>query len=191
MAKNNKMQVNKKATLTKKIKNCANCGKIFAPLRNELLCRDCQIKEEEREREVLDYVRDHQGASINEVMEAMGVSDRFIKNMINKGLFSNVKAQNLTYPCASCGKLINTGTYCTDCLTKLREETKKMADHMAVRVAAAQGVKVDKPMSQMSTIEKLDVQAANELESQKSKRRGIYETIVSRRDGRSIGRKRS
>ena len=172
--------------LPQKLKNCSSCGKMFVATRGEKLCRDCMIKEEEKESLVLDYVREHQGCQIAEVMEALGVTDKFIKNMIAKGLFANVERHDLYYPCQSCGKPIRNGTYCSDCLSRLRNETKKMADQMAIKMGIS-----DKPISQMSTIEKLNAQAEKELEIEKSrnKRRGTYETVVSRRENRTIGRR--
>ena len=172
--------------MQQKLKNCANCGRMFVATRGENLCRDCMIKEEEKERAVLDYVREHQGCPIQEVIEAMGVTDKFIKNMINKGLFANVDRTDFFYPCQACGKPIKNGTYCSDCLSRLRSETKRMADQMAVRVGLQ-----TKPASKLTTIEKLNLQVERELEienSRKSSRRGTYETIVSKRDGRTIGK---
>lgn len=171
--------------IPQKLKNCASCGRMFVSTRNETLCRDCTAKQEEKELEVLDYVREHQGCSISEVMEAMGVTDKFIKNMINKGMFANFERTDFFYPCAACGKPIKNGTYCSDCLSRLRQETKRMADQMAVKI----GVQ-SKPMSQLSTIEKLNLQAEKEVEIENTKksRRSTYETIVSKRDGRIIGK---
>ena len=174
--------------MTQKIKNCAQCGRIFAPLRNEVLCRDCRIKEEEKQQEVLEYVRDHQGSTIKEVMEALGVTDKFIKQMIKEGLFVNIEREDFYYPCKVCGKPIRNGTYCSDCLSKLRNETKKMAEHMALKVTTKDGEK-RKPISQMSTIEKLNAQAERELEREnRSFSRGMYADIVSRNDKRTIGK---
>ena len=171
--------------LPQKLKNCAICGKMFVSMRGEKLCRDCMIKEEEKERAVLDYVREHQGCAISDVMEAMGVSDKFIKAMISKGLFANVERSDLFYPCQSCGKPIRNGTYCSDCLSKLRNETKKMADQMAIKMGIS-----NKPISKMSTIEKLNAQAEREFQIEnRSSRRGTYETIVSKRDNRIIGKR--
>ncbi len=172
--------------IPKKLKNCAACGKMFVSNRGEKLCRECIIKEEEKEREILDYVRENQGCSISEVMEEFGVTEKFVKNMINKGLFANVDRGDMFYPCQSCGKPIKNGTYCSDCLSKLRTETKKMADQMAIKMGIS-----NKPMSQMSTIERLNAQAEKELEVEKSrnKRRGTYETIINKRENRTIGKK--
>ena len=172
--------------IPKKLKNCAACGKMFVANRGEKLCRDCMIKEEEKEREILDYVREHQGCSISEVMEEFGVTEKFVKNMISKGLFANIDRSDMFYPCQSCGKPIKNGTYCSDCLSKLRSETKKMADQMAIKMGIS-----NKPISQMSTIERLNAQAEQELEIEKSrnKRRGTYETIISKRENRTIGKR--
>ena len=171
--------------MQQKLKNCANCGRMFVATRGENLCRDCMIKEEEKEREVLDYVREHQGCPISDVMEAMGVTDKFIKGMISKGLFANVERSDLYYPCQSCGKPIRNGTYCSDCLSRLRNETKKMADQMAIKLGIS-----DKPISKMSTIEKLDAQAAREFAIEnRAAKRSTYETIVSKRDNRTVGRR--
>ena len=61
-----------------------------------------------------------------------------------------------------------------------------MADQMAIRMGIS-----NKPISKMTTIEKLDAQAEKEFEIEKSRsnRRGTYETIVSKRDNRTIGRR--
>ncbi|MBR1728241.1 MAG: hypothetical protein IJ728_01770 [Selenomonadaceae bacterium] len=178
--------------LPKKLKNCSACGKLFSAIRNETLCRDCLIKEEEKEREVLDYVREHQGCSIAEVIEAMGVTDKFIRNMISKGLFANIERDDFYYPCQACGKPIKNGTYCSDCLSRLRNETKRMADQMAVRISAAsnqgKGTKTKK-ISELSTIEKLNLQVEKELEVEQSRtKRSMYERIVNERTGRTVGK---
>ena len=177
--------------LKNKIKNCSNCGKIFAPLRNETLCRDCMREQEEKEIAVLDYVRENQGCLINEVMKAMGVTEKFIRNMINKGLFANIDRKDFYYPCAVCGKPIKNGTYCSDCLSKLRKETQKMAQEMAVRTGL-QSQAPTKPAKDLTTIEKLNIQAEKEIEKENAarRRRGTYETIVNQRDGRIIGKRR-
>ena len=62
-----------------------------------------------------------------------------------------------------------------------------MADEMATRM----GLKEAKD-KKLNTIQKLDLQAEKELEKEnnlkRSNRRGTYETIISKRDGRTIGR---
>lgn len=139
-----------------KIRNCSQCGKIFSPIRGEKLCRDCRLKEEELERQVIDYVRDHPGISMKQTTEDTGVSEKIIKRMAREGLFVNMTlGADFVYPCVNCGRPISRGTYCTDCLAKLRKETKKVAEAMHIRA------RDDK---KMSTLEKLNAQAQREFE---------------------------
>ena len=63
---------------------------------------------------------------------------------------------------------------------------------MAVKIGMQEGKVKTKPLSQMSTIEKLDAQVEKELEIEKAKKskRSLYESIVNKRDNRIIGRQR-
>ena len=163
--------------IKKELKNCTNCGKVFVSMKGEDLCRDCLIVEEEKERKVMDYVRDHQGCPISEVAEKTGIPDSFVKNMVSKGRFYNVKRTDLYYPCQVCGKPIRNGAYCSACLSELRKETKKMADHSAIITGIS-----NKPISKMTTIEKLDFQAELEFEKTSKGNRRFFEGILGNRD---------
>ena len=161
--------------IQKKLKNCSQCGRIFSPMRGEKLCRDCRIKEEELERQVISYVRDHPGVSIKDAMAATGVSEKIIQRMAREGLFVNVaEAGNFLYPCIGCGKPIRSGTYCSDCLKKLRSETRKASEAMHIRVREERN---------MSTIEKLNAAAQNEFERENR--------VVSRSMQRLINRSKN
>ena len=161
-----------------KLKNCAQCGRIFSPMRGEKICRDCRIKEEEKERQVIQYVRDNPGITIKEVCDALGVSEKFIKQMASQGLFASFKLdENFFYPCVSCGRPINRGTYCADCIKTLRAETKRAAEQMNLRIRETKN---------MSTIERLDALAEKEFQRENKviKRhfsRGMYKDIVDSR----------
>ena len=161
-----------------KLKNCAKCGKLYSPMQNEKLCRDCRIKEEEKEREVLQYVRDNPGVTMREAANAVGVAEKFVRQMAMQGMFVNLtSSENFFYPCVKCGRPINRGTYCVDCLKDLRQETKKVAEAMHLRL---------KEDRKMSTIERLDALAEREFERENKviKRhfsRGMYKDILSSR----------
>lgn len=138
------------------LKNCVECGRIFSPMRGEKLCRDCRLKEEELERQVMSYVRDNPGVSIQEAARATGISEKIVKRMAREGMFvTQGFATNITYPCTRCGKPISSGTYCTDCLQALRNETKK--------VAASMQTKVKSDSKKMSTIDRLNAEATREV----------------------------
>lgn len=140
------------------LKNCVECGRIFSPIRGEKICRECRLKEEELERQVMSYVRDNPGVSIQEAAHATGVPEKIVKRMAREGMFiTQGYATNITYPCTRCGKPITNGTYCTDCLQILRNETKKAAETMQIRA------KVDK---KMSTIDRLNAEASREVDNE-------------------------
>ncbi|MBQ7704096.1 MAG: hypothetical protein IJT73_01505 [Selenomonadaceae bacterium] len=141
-----------------KIRNCIKCGKIFAAMHGEKVCKDCVQKEKEFEEQVITYIRENPGKSVKEVMEATGASDKLMKRMMQDGIFSNAsvnRVEGATYPCMSCGRPITSGTYCMDCLSRLRDQTKKAAERMQIRI---------KEDPNMSTIERLDKMAEREFE---------------------------
>ena len=171
-----------------KLKNSSNCGKLFIQTHGEKLCRECSIQEEEKQREIMDYIHDHQGCSITEVMENLNVSKKLVNNMINKGFFGNLRRSSSSYTCQSCGKPINVGnTYCRECLKRLRSEIKRIAEQREVRMNISNnisGKKIEKPMS---IIDKLDAQVEREMEiiiknRNKKPIRSLYEAIVKEKD---------
>ena len=104
-----------------KMKNCSSCGKVFIAINNSRVCPDCREKEEQWEKEIIEYVREHPKSQIPEIVEATGVQEPIIRRMIREGRFlsSNVE---LFYPCEKCGSPIPKGQYCDKCQKEMREE---------------------------------------------------------------------
>ena len=72
-----------------KMKNCSSCGKVFISINNSRICMDCREKEEQWEKEVVTYVRDHPKSQISESVEATGVQEPITRRMIReRGLVS-------------------------------------------------------------------------------------------------------
>ena len=140
-----------------KIRNCTKCGKIFTAMNGEKVCRDCVQKEKDFEEKVVQYIRDNPGSSLRDVMNATGATDKLMKRMIKEGIFTQPanQVEGATYPCMKCGRPITHGTYCMDCLSKLRTQTKKAAEAMQIRI---------KEDPKMSTIERLNRLAEKEFE---------------------------
>lgn len=111
-----------------KIKNCPSCGRLYQDF-GKHLCPDCLRKQEEKEREVVDYVRDNPDSKIPEICEATGAKESMIKRLIREGRFIQVGVQ-LSYPCEKCGAPIITGKFCPKCMEEMQKElqsqTKKM-----------------------------------------------------------------
>ena len=92
--------------------NCKECGKLCVQTAAGL-CPECFRIEEENELKVARYLRDYSRASLSEVHEATGVPEKTILKMIKKGRITG--ANDLAYPCETCGKPITAGRVCPEC----------------------------------------------------------------------------
>ena len=118
-----------------KIKNCPVCGKLYAEMGRKM-CPDCYEKYQEKEHAVLEYVRDHKGAKITEIVEATGASEKMINRMIREGRFEQVGVR-MGYPCEKCGTMIYTGKLCMTCQEKIHEELQATQAKVVAKAAAA------------------------------------------------------
>jgi uncharacterized OB-fold protein len=108
------------AEMAGKIKNCPNCGKLYAEIGRKM-CPDCYDKELEKEGDVIAYVREHKGAKIPEIVKETGANETMIKRLIREGRFEQVGIK-MTYPCEKCGEPIITGKLCQNCQEKIRND---------------------------------------------------------------------
>ena len=118
------------------IRNCIRCKKIFMPVSDEKLCRDCRNEELEMEEHVKSYVRDHPGITVDQLIEGSGAPSALVWRMIRQGLFENANLRDAKYPCGNCGKLISKGVYCYECASKLRLDAQKFANAMTAKKRA-------------------------------------------------------
>ena len=112
------------------IKNCVRCNRIFVPVGAEKICSDCRAEELELEERVKSYVRDHPGITVNQLIEGSGAPRTLVWRMIQQGQFENSSLKDAKYPCGNCGKIITRGTYCSECMSKLKENAQKFAKAM-------------------------------------------------------------
>ena len=104
-----------------KMKNCSSCGKVFISINNARICVDCREKEEQWEKQIVEYVRDHPKSQIPEIVEATGVQEPVIRRMIREGRFVSSDV-DLNFPCERCGTPIQKGQYCDKCQKEMRDE---------------------------------------------------------------------
>ena len=102
-----------------KLRNCKACGKVFVSMAGEKYCPKCLPLEEEKRRKIDNYLREHPGAPVIDVVRearltgSMGNSHEVEDYMFVEGLVDGVPKQNF---CASCGAPIADGlTYCKTC----------------------------------------------------------------------------
>lgn len=106
------------------IVNCTRCGGIYVknPVRD--ICDQCYKEEEEAFDKVSSYLkkREHRTASMLQVVRDTGVPEELIMKFIKKGRIKLVQFPNLAYPCEKCGKPIQTGKFCDECITEFKTE---------------------------------------------------------------------
>lgn len=114
-----------------KIKNCSECGRLYMEI-GQGVCPDCFAKEEEMEKVVYDYVRDHDKCGIKQIVDDTGVKERVILRMLKAGRFVS-SGLEVTYPCRSCGAPITEGTMCPKCKNDLLNQAKQLQASKTVR----------------------------------------------------------
>ena len=102
-----------------KIRNCSECGKLYADS-GLGMCRDCYRQEEENEAVVANFVRDHPHTSVEEIHEATGIKEKTIYRMIRNGRV--VSEMEISYPCESCGTPIVKGRLCDKCSSSILKQ---------------------------------------------------------------------
>ena len=123
-----------------KMKHCSSSGKVFVSINNARICMDCRAKEEEWEKAIVEFVRDHPKSQIGEIVEATGVQEPVIRRMIREGRFVSSGA-DLYYPCEKCGSPIQKGQYCDKCQREIRDE---LTAHIAQKSASGMRTTGDK-----------------------------------------------
>jgi len=107
------------------IDNCPRCGKIFAKGFNDV-CPACTREIDKEYETCANYLRENRGASITLLSDETGVSIRQITKFIREGRISLMDAPNLSYPCESCGVLIQSNNLCDSCRKRLVNASKNL-----------------------------------------------------------------
>lgn len=108
------------------MKNCPFCGKVFVD-KGSGCCPDCTLKQLEEQRKIKEYLEEHPGARMQDVMKATGVSLTDVSSMVKTGALVKTQAPG-TYPCKGCGKPIRKGKFCNACVASMKEARKKSAE---------------------------------------------------------------
>ena len=101
------------------VKQCRNCGKLFHSLGSPV-CLECEEILDQQFRLVRDYLYNHPGADIPEIVQQTNVSERSILQFLREERLS-MRASDMGggLRCEQCGKSIPSGQLCVDCKEKL------------------------------------------------------------------------
>lgn len=132
-------------------KKCKTCGRIFQGF--GLRCPDC-IEEEERQfTMVKDYIWEHPGASMHELVENTGVDAKLVLRFLKEGRLEMDTADGLLV-CEKCGAPITSGTMCAKCKEKLSKAMDSVLPKSQAPQPKSSG---DNPFSNAMRADKLHV----------------------------------
>lgn len=105
------------------IRNCSNCGKIYA-YDGFNTCTQCRKDEEKAFKRVKDYLYKNPGAAISEVSEETDVESKKIIEFLRQGRLEIKDENNIILGCERCEAPIRTGRFCERCMIEMQKEFK-------------------------------------------------------------------
>lgn len=127
------------------MRNCPQCGKIFAYVRTNL-CPACVQKDEDEFRKVRTFIAKNPGVDIVTVSEETGVDEEKIVRYLKEGRILNSSPNTkINIECELCGVLIPQGRYCKACTEKLTSGLKKTIETENRKVKEEEALKRSGP----------------------------------------------
>ena len=113
-----------------RINTCVKCHQLFESSTAKDLCPQCERRLELKFKEVRTYVRDNNGAGLEEVSSECRVqTGQLLKWIREERLFFDDDA-DVALPCLKCGDLIKIGSYCPKCKEELKRGLSKAYDEI-------------------------------------------------------------
>ena len=97
------------------VRNCRKCGKLFNYVSGMAICPACKEESEKKFTEVKEYIREHRGASVNEVARECDVEESQIKQWVREERLEFSTGEGIGIVCEICGIPIPMGRYCEKC----------------------------------------------------------------------------
>lgn len=101
------------------VRNCKICGKIFNYVVGPGICPACREKNEEKFREVKEYIQDHHNADIREIAEECDVTTNQIRQWVREERLEFSADSPVQIACEKCGEMIRSGRFCAKCKAEM------------------------------------------------------------------------
>ncbi len=103
----------------------------------EYKCEDCGYLDYDDYGKVRNYIEQHKGATALEIENAIGVSQRTIRQLLRDNRIEVASDSRIFMHCEICGKSLRSGKYCAECEQKvhrrLEEQTRAEKQKMKSR----------------------------------------------------------
>ncbi len=103
------------------LRNCTKCGRAFAYTGNDI-CSRCASDTENDFKKVKEYLYDHPGATVTEVSEGTGVSEKQILRYLRESRIEIREEDNCLLHCERCEKSIRSGRFCDSCVAEIKKQ---------------------------------------------------------------------
>lgn len=103
------------------LRNCTKCGRVFS-YNGVPICSRCSNTDEEDFKRVKEYLYDNPGATVMEVSEETGVSEKQILRYLRESRIEIRDENNMFLDCERCGKPIKSGRFCDTCIGEMQKE---------------------------------------------------------------------
>jgi flagellar operon protein (TIGR03826 family) len=106
--------------------NCPECGKLY--VENAVrVCPECYRRQEDDAEKVVEYLRNVDKATLEEIHQATGVKHKIILRLLHSG---RIVGSTISYPCETCGTLIDNGRICDKCSRNILDQIKVDEKHV-------------------------------------------------------------
>lgn len=104
------------------VRICKICGNLIENDVNSDMCYKCFRQNELKFKLIKEYLIKNPNAQMYDVSTDLNISLRTIKNYLRRGRLFIVEKNNRFLTCEKCGKPIQSGRYCSQCLTTIKHD---------------------------------------------------------------------
>ncbi|MCL6444483.1 MAG: hypothetical protein K6T83_13705 [Alicyclobacillus sp.] len=83
------------------------------------ICPSCVKESEEAFKKVSEYLKEHRGATLADILAAVDVDHDLLEEMIRSGRLMFADGQDVAVECKRCGQPVRSGDYCEACKAEL------------------------------------------------------------------------
>lgn len=127
------------------VKNCRTCGRLFNYVSGPRICPSCREALEAKFQEVKEYIRENNGAGINEIAEACDVEVSQIHQWLRESRLELAPDSPITLACENCGAPIRSGRFCDKCTNAVAQGFQSVLDANAPKPQLKKTAEKDNP----------------------------------------------